>query len=427
MAMAATLFGDVSAPSHQIPVRPHTVGSALPGHCTMGHLTDRGLMQAYAQGLRLGAHLKTLYAARGTALETADIDARSTDYHRTRATTMGVLSGVVNTAIALGPGEKGRLPAVVYRDGAHDYLPMSDRVCKASAYVKEAYAAAEWVDYVNATMPALQTAVDGIAGADKTDVSSFFDCVKTRLCHQKPLPDAYTEALDTQLSDYMDKYWNQVFFHDHPRAARLFSGGVLLVLYAELSRVLAAGAAALDARPSVVLRGGHDFGPMMNLCSALDLGNKRASYWPPYVSMLNLEIAAVPAALAHTASRIGVRAILNGEGAAMGVCTGHTEAGAFCPLETLIAALEPMLPSAEECPGLVPEPEFLEALTAAGGVRALRSGAAGGRIVGAETAAKLDAFAERAQAAARQDSAVAEQLPRTRTDEEVWAARHFDL
>jgi len=386
------------------PTRPNTQGQVIPGTCSLGYLLDQGLWQAYAQGRRLGAAFESYFAAYGLNLTLGDIDARSTDYHRTRATTIGVLTGVVDVAVpSAEPGAE--LPAIRFRDFNGDYMGMSDKICKSAEYIKEAYAAPAWVAFEEEAERTLRPKIDAITGVKHTDVKKFFDCAKTRLCSGKDIPDAYTKELDTQLATYLDRYWNQVFFHDHQRAARLFSGGLLVALYGDLLEVRRAGG---SSAPRVFVRGGHDFGPMMNLVAALDIGAKETVQWPPYVSMLNLEV------FVDSADELRVRAVHEGILKPIGICTVRAP-DLSCSLDGLIATLEPMLPTAAECPGLVPEPLFLEQFAAG------RAGA------GAEARKKLDVFVQRAHAMRVMRLADAAPMPTQRSHAEVWAAAHDDL
>lgn len=314
--------------------------NSLPGNCLVGQLVSDG----FEQEQRNGQRLREAYVARegllpgsleGFTPERLDdlLFLRSSDVPRTKQSGMALMSGLYNQS-GSGGGAPLRLHTM---DLARENMLTNEKNCAAVKSTTEAFfksypAAAE----LKSMCEELGQPTDGSPSslnACMWFLNGQIDCVMSRMCPTVPfhprnvtIPEKFLKddaALFLRLWKVVDEAQFAFF-----EALKKVGTGPFVKEVLDAAKLAAEG----DERAkSFLLWSGHDTGPMEPLCAAFRLRSK-APYWPPFASMLVLE-------LWHTATGPAVRWLSNGAAVGNGVQ----------PFADFRLQAEALIPSEEDC------------------------------------------------------------------------------
>jgi hypothetical protein len=343
---------------YHFPIHPLPNREQLPGVCHMGQLTQRGILQAYSQGYRIGKYLNQTYPSNSITLK--ELSQASTDAHRTRETAIGFLSGLLDwmppsvfnndnnnnndTKIKshhLSHVINVRLPTpLTFADEIVDLWKLSTNVCLVDGYLEEAYGAKGWKDYEIKEWDPLSMELRSLLKQDNTDLKDIYDCTKSHFCHGKSVPPFLNPPgkLLTRLETALNEYWAwPLINHDPIRGAKFMAGGHLYAL----SKLWADSAKKeIDSKPMIYSIAGHDHGPMMTLIGALKIAPWT---WPPYASVLNFEF--------YLISGVSyMRFIWANEVTLPPYCVKNALNSELCRTDDVLKYLLTVLPSKEQCP-----------------------------------------------------------------------------
>lgn len=329
-------------PLYPIPLHPMPDREIIPGSCHMGQLTQKGAMMSFNNGNRVGRFLNQTYGKTGRVITEKNLQFRVTDVHRTKETAISWITGLLDN---LWNVNVNKLPTLFFVDDKVDALKLNTNMCgtAANAYLQEAYASEEYVKYTQEYLDPILKKMREVLKQPGVSLGDVFDCIKTTQCHGHPLPEGLDELAEG-IENASNFYWQHGFNFDHRRSSQLFSGVFLI----ELAQLFTASAlkSASDA-PRIHAFSGHDFGPMMNLVSALISGE--STHWPPYSAMMNIEFYRTLQPLQGETSF--VRVLYLGEVVTPVWCKGKLIEGEFCPAAALLEHVANNLPTKEQCPG----------------------------------------------------------------------------
>jgi hypothetical protein len=334
------LTGRSSGNRYNFKVKPHPGKLFLAGDCHRGQLTETGILMSYNNGLRVGSYLNKTYSAMGLKFSPLHVSARSTDVHRTRETAESFLTGLSDSA-GFTPNDIEQMAPIYFRDADIDSLKLSTSICNTTPYVKEAYAADEWLKYKSEVWEPLQAEVATVLGQKSADLNDVFDCSKINLCNDTPNPSGLSPELLRRVEQAVTQYWIHGFHYDLTRSSKLFTGPLITEIVSELSE------AVLDAenyQPKYSLYSGHDFGPMMNLAAALGILAERP-VWPPYSAMIQLDLVLVD----NDPNKTYIRFTFQAEVVKPAFCAEKWR-GDLCPASVVIDYLSAFIPSEKDCP-----------------------------------------------------------------------------
>lgn len=327
-------------PLYPIPLHPMADRQVIRGSCHMGQLTQKGAMMSYNNGNRVGKFLNQTYSATSRVITENNLKLRVTDVHRTKETAISWITGLLDNLWSVNPN---KLPPLEFVDDKVDALKLNTNMCKTDKYLEEAYATPEYQEYQKNFVDPLQAKFREVLKQPTVSVNDVFDCIKTHHCHGHKLP-AGLDELHQDIENASNFYWQHGFNYDHRRSSQLFSGAFLI----ELSQAFATSAlkTASDA-PKINVFSGHDFGPMMNLVSALISGD--SVHWPPYSAMMNIEFWRTMTPIGTETSF--VRTLYLGEVVVPVWCKDKVVNDELCPTSALLNHVASILPTKEQCPG----------------------------------------------------------------------------
>ncbi len=340
------------------PLRPIKDAGFYPGTCFIGQLSDKGHWMSFNNGHRVGKHYQNEWKNAGFEFTTADMQTRTTDVPRTKESAESFVTGMVDAIFGTENAQNIEVPIMGYTDVNTDPVRLGNNVCPPGvAYINEAYNSAEYKKYVADVLTPLENRLKPILGLNKVDVNVAFDCLKVHICQDLEVPRGITADLDKRITDHATHYWNFALLYDRDRASRYLTGPLLIEIYTHLLS-LASHKSRFTEAPKFRLYSGHDHGPMMNLAAALRI-QEVLKFWPPYSAMLNMEIADLAPKDAKESS-LHIRIVYQAEVFNLPFCIGKLVAGGYCPIETVLAYLKPLLPTQEECPLMkTPDLDFL--------------------------------------------------------------------
>jgi hypothetical protein len=306
------------------------ISNELNGTCQVGQL----ILQGYEQELHNGQHLRGAYVfgydknhdPRMRLLDVSsskinawsDIYLRADDDQRTTMSGQVVLRGLLQTEVEAYVAKHHRFPVVPLHtaDRRRDILDANDDICPRLQELRERYEASRDFRVFNElkeveTLRNFQKNVLGSA-SENGDIDGGLDCLMTTMCSDRPLPSAIDDyrggdeegEADMQQPLNVTDYGTDIFL----RLTNLFvrkAIGLVMANYSEYAKLAIGplGAEILDninaviqkqpevccpfrSTPKLALFSGHDT-TLISLLAALGMYDSK---WPPYASMMAIEI-----------------------------------------------------------------------------------------------------------------------------------------
>jgi len=325
--------------------------NAVSGNCQTGQLVPEGLRMQVNNGRRL----REAYAVREKLLPESlqDMDAegmdatfflRSTDIPRTRQSGMALFSGLYQDHRQARPPYL-RLHTM---DVTEENMFFNQKTCPALQLARDNfYRTHPAAEALEGLCKELGKSVDG-SPASRHECQGFLehqvDCLMSRMCPTVPFHPRNATIPPKFLKDdaaLLRRLWRTLdttlfaYFH----ALRRPGIGPFV------GEVLAAASAAVEGRQEArpfMLWSGHDDGPMEPLWAAFEL-REGPPYWPPFASMLVLEVWSSP-------SGPLVRWVSN----------GAVAGGGPRPWAEFAARAEALVPTEAECQASLPEAPMME-------------------------------------------------------------------
>lgn len=338
--------------SYPIQIQPMDGRQILPGHCHYGQLTQRGLMMAYNNGLRVGEYLNKTFALNSMHLHVKDFALRTTDVHRTKETLQGFVHGVLDNINTHSATQKQspqdpmqplqHMPTVAFFDAAVDTV--LSETCNYGEYFERVYADPEWVKYNAEVYQPLEDKVRAALNDPAADLYNTYDCLKTSFCDHKPIPETLL-SLHGEMEAALLNYWAYGFSWNRTEANQLFTGAfILLDLLPALTNSYSHRENALY-HPHVNIYSAHDLGNMQNIMSLFQIDEGYRT-WPQYQAMFHIELYNKPAEKQQF-----VRFLLNAAPVVPQFCKSNVSYKNLCPMQVVLDYLQTQtLPTPEQCP-----------------------------------------------------------------------------
>ncbi|CAK0886685.1 unnamed protein product [Prorocentrum cordatum] len=313
--------------------------NALPGggNCMVGQLVKSGFDMEVQNGQRL----REAYVDREGFLPVAlaDVDPevfmkdfflRSTDVPRTRQSGMALFTGIY------GDVDTGRMPHITLNtmDFANENMLVSNACPEAAQLAQRRYfeTLENEEEILNLCRQLAPSSVDSSSTNDCFwFLQHLVDCLMSRACPTVPFQPHNSTIPPEFLSDdaaLFRKVWAATDTAQHG----YFKALARLGIGPFVGEVLHAAKGALNgSAPKFLLFSGHDTGPMEPLWAAFGL-RPTPPYWPPFASMLVLEVW-------NSSGGPLTRWISNGEVAG----------GGTAPFESFAHQAEALVPGREEC------------------------------------------------------------------------------
>ncbi|KAF4673432.1 hypothetical protein FOL47_010584 [Perkinsus chesapeaki] len=350
MCPVATYYGFINSPSEGTgPGWTRLAGKRmmLKGNCTYGQVVEPGIQQHFLNGQELRkAYAEPLRL--GEAPLEPKVMFRSTEFTRTIHSAQALAMGLFPNVHKYGPDKLN----IVINDLDVDSMTPKPRVCpRLGNSLEDFLKSPEAINRTDSTRIERQfigltsgrynefntndpTKMDGL-------YSGMLDCLMSHICSTVPstsrtVPYGLGEGsyLLKSISDDAT-YWDLLQYNSSAETRRLAFGPLIQDVLEDLD--------LRERRLSVYI--GHDTGPTSVFTSALDLTwldsrHKCANYWPPFATMLILEVY----------DDRQVRWLYNGRVAsvdAIDECRGKET----CSFDSMYEYLARMIPSEAECNG----------------------------------------------------------------------------
>jgi len=248
----------------------------LPGNCSLGQLTEKGIQQH----LQLGSQLRSLYVDDYEFLPSQlDLDTiwvRSTDVPRTFQSAMANLWALYPPSSR--PGEVGIIDLHTM-DGGNEDMFDNGNCPKYNQRTLQLQNTSEWAAHVAKYASLAQQVAQIFGVAYPPSWSQLVDNLEARRCHQLPFPKGITNDMLTQFMTAAS--WELNYLWNDPIIGRLGLGQFLGELF---ERII--GFIGGDDTVKYYYYSGHDstVGPLSALIGGFD------GMWPPYASHIEFEL-----------------------------------------------------------------------------------------------------------------------------------------
>jgi hypothetical protein len=311
--------------------------NSFAGNCSIGQLTERGLQQHLDNG---GDFVSTYGAFLSNISSVDQVYLRADDEDRCRQSLQAFLQGTLS-----GAGQQLALPWAATEDSCavpvlelHSNDHAVDNMAPNALLCPELRAAASAVqetdDYQAFNHSVLMPLLDELSTTLGMPMTPFkfrdvMDCAWSSLCTGRKIPLSSDQMLRMEAArTYMS---NMALAYPSPSAAAKLNIGTFLGDIAD----------ALVSSKSLNLFGGHDT-TVLPIMFAL---NQTTTLWPMYASMMTLERYDSLSTNVQL-----VRVVYNGEVVPQ-LCENSVQGA--CPLDSFVASLRALVPTAEDCTSAV--------------------------------------------------------------------------
>ncbi|KAL5471128.1 hypothetical protein EMCRGX_G029211 [Ephydatia muelleri] len=307
-------------------------GESLPGNCSVGQLTTIG----FNQHIQNGASLRKAYVDTGFLPANFDGDEiylRSDDEPRTLMSAEALILGMFPPN-----GSQTEVLRINTLDQSIDYISPNPMLCpKLGEYQKEFFDSPVWLSHYKAVTYPLLTAVSNAINftVDQDSFEHFSDCLRTHKCHELPWPPGMTSDLyDACWTELAWQYYSQ-YQYPSPKDISVVGIGFLLK---EFWKQINSSVQGLPVEKFLLYLGHDD--TLIALTDALLVAD---GLWPPYASMIILELYEVPS----SASGFAIRVIYNGNVLNLPYCSNQ----ALCDYDEFSNYIATVVPTdvAKQC------------------------------------------------------------------------------
>jgi len=253
----------------------------LPGNCSLGQLTEKGIQQH----LQLGAELRSLYVDQyqflPPQLDLNSIWVRSTDVPRTFQSAMANLWALYPPATR--PDGTIGIIDLHTMDGGNENMYDNGNCPRYTQRALQLQNTTAWTNHVAKYAPLANQVAQIFDVSSPPTWSQLVDNLEARLCHELPFPKGITAEM---LEEFMDAAsWELNYLWNDPIIGRLGLGDFLGEIF---DRIL--GYIGGDNTVKYFYYSGHDstVGPLSALIGGFD------GMWPPYASHIEFELWSTP-------------------------------------------------------------------------------------------------------------------------------------